>query len=462
MDAAKQYGPFAAAVVVGLAGFALGDWSLMAWLLAAAIACAGVVLQATRWGVLATAVLGLGSSGYLFSRKLESATGPSLCNVSDVVNCDVVNSSAASELFGIPIALLGAGYFLGVAVAALVAREANARLYQTTALLSVVGCLYSLYLAFESSRIGAVCVMCITIYLANGILLWAGIKGVKEEGRTLFDGLEKVAGSTSFVTTAATLVIVVLLGQTTWKSQKAAAPPLKKITGEAQPTGEPAPAPAPTEDLLSQLAKSYAAPRGPVLLDGDEPVLGDPNAKYTIVEFADYGCPHCAQAAVQLKQLVQQRPDVQVRFRPFALSGACNPAIEAKDGAERCRAAMAAECAHRQGKFWDYSGLVFQNQRDLSDNALSWAAEEVRLDMNAWAECMQDRETVRSVADSAVAGARAGVMGTPALFLKGTHGDQFVDVCWGPEGVLALIEATESGAQLPPPSLQSCHDLHQH
>lgn len=480
MNTNTQYAPFAVALVVGLSGFVLGDWSLMAWLLAAAIACGGVILLETRWGILATSVLGLGCSSYLFTRKLESASGPALCNVNDVINCDVVNSSAASELFGIPISLLGAGFFLGMAIAAILAKDASARLFSTSAALSSIGCLYSLYLAYESKQLGAVCVMCITIYLCCGLLLWAGLRGLKQSGNSLAVELPKIPGSTSFVTTSAVLVIVVLLGHTTWSSTARRGPQLPEITGAApapapantpaspephdhphpeEPHDHPHPSPGGTLDpeTVAQLGQSYTYARGPVALSGSEPVLGDPNAPYTIVEFADFGCPHCAQAAVQLKQLVQQVPEVQVRFRPFALSGACNPALQGQEGVERCRAAMASECANHQGRFWEYSSRVFANQRDLSDSSLLASAQAVGLDLPAFQTCMQDQETVRAVAEHAMAGARAGVMGTPALFLKGVHEDRWLDVCWGPEAVLALIELHRSGEPLPPPTQQSCY-----
>ncbi|HHO54522.1 MAG TPA: hypothetical protein ENK18_27535 [Deltaproteobacteria bacterium] len=467
MSTNTQYVPFAVALVVGLSGFALDDWSLMAWLLAAAIACGGVILVETRWGILATSVLGLGCSSYLFTRKLESASGPALCNVNDVINCDVVNGSAASELLGIPIALLGAGFFLGLAISALIAKEASARLFSTSAALSGVGCLYSLYLAFESKQLGAVCVMCITIYLCCGLLLWAGIRGIHQSGGSFAAEFPKIPGSTSFVTTSAVLVIVVLLGHTTWSSTVKRGPQLPEITGTAPDPVTPSPEPQehthpePSSSLdpstMAQLGQAYTYARGPVALSGSEPVLGDPNAPYMIVEFADFGCPHCAEAAIQLKQLVKQVPEIQVRFRPFALSGACNPALKGTEGVERCRAAMASECAKHQGKFWEFSSRVFANQRDLSDRSLVDSAQAVGLDLAAFQGCMQEEATVRSVAEHAVAGARAGVMGTPALFLKGVQEDRWLDVCWGPEAVLALVELHRSGEPLPTPTQQSCY-----
>ena len=475
MDVPTKYAPFAVAAAVGLAGLIPSDWSLMLWLLAAAIACGGVIREDPRWGILGTSVLGLGSSAYLFTRKLASATGPSLCNVSETINCDVLNNSPASEVMGIPIALLGSGFFLGVAIASVAARDARARLYASTTILAAVGVLYSVYLAGVAYTLGAVCVMCITIYLCTGLLVWAGLRGLHANGEALPQVMSEVPTSQSFVAIVATFLVVVLLGLSTWSGTEEDNPALPEITGEAtEATKPPGDAPDATEnsqpdalatrddntladaELAEQVAQLFTTARGPVALSGSEPVLGDPNAPYLVVEFADFGCPHCAQAAVQLKQLVQQVPDIQVRFRPFPLSGACNPLLEGEERIDRCRAAIAAECANRQGKFWEYAAVVFANHHDLSDAMLTSAMRQVGLDEAAFSTCMQDPEAVRSVAESAVAGGRAGVQGTPTLFIKGLDGDQWHDVCAGAEGVLGLVNLHQNGVKLPEPAQQSC------
>jgi protein-disulfide isomerase len=210
------------------------------------------------------------------------------------------------------------------------------------------------------------------------------------------------------------------------------------------------------------LAEMMGLPGGPIELDGTEQILGDPEAPYLVVEWADYGCPHCAMAAKELKILVQERPDIQVRFKTFPLSGACNPLIERQEGAERCKAAWAAECAGLQGRFWDLQALIFANQTHISDEDLAYMAEQAGLDFPAWEACMQDPSVMEGVVQDAIAGAKAGVQGTPALFLAGVlPGGQFVESCRGPAGVLELVEAHKAGTPLPSPQ-PSCFDPHGH
>lgn len=469
MEAANQYGAFAAALVVGLAGFVLGDWAVMAWLAAGVLAAAGVVWLSPRWGTLATAVLGLGCNLYLFERKLDPS-GSAICNVSAKVNCDLVNSSAASELFGIPIALFGAGFFLGVAIAALLPPGPANRLHQTVGAFSIVGCAYSVFLGFTAYQMGIACPMCMTIYACNALLLVASVLGMRQSGGVAGEPLAWVTESlrsSSMLAVAATFVATVLLGQSVYASHDrrseadkvldtiaarqavAPTPAPAPTTGAPTPTPNPSqPAPAGSQDeVTAKLAEAYVKPRGTVRLVGDEPLLGDPNAPYQVLEYACFGCPHCAQALGHLKQLVAEFPEVNVRFRSFPLSGECNAA--AREGRpEVCRAAMAAKCASKQGKFWDYATILFANQQMLADPLFAGAATEVGLNFDQFSACLTDPNTLKQVFDDAKSGADLEIMGTPTMFLKGAVGDDWVEVCWGAQGVAALIQADKQGIPL--------------
>lgn len=449
MEDLRSYAPFGVALLVGLMSFVAGDYALLVRMVAIAVACGGVVWHETRWGVVSTSVFGLGACAYLFWRKLDAAA-PSLCEVNSVQNCDLVNSSAASELFGVPISLLGSGYFLGLAIAALLPSTEAQRptLYRVTTLTGAAGCVYAVYLFTQMLQLGTTCPMCYGIYMACGLLVWAGMRGLGQSGTTLFDDLGELPSSATAVTVAGTFLVVVFLGYSTYSSSGS------EVSK---------PVDLDKDEDVDRLTTFYAPAEGPVELEGDEPVLGDPNAPYMVVEYADFGCPHCAQAGEALKMLVGQHPEIQVRFRPFPLSGACNPALPQSDiGIERCRAAMAGECATQQGRFWDYSSVVFRNQRDLSDAALEAAVTEVGLDLDRWRACMQDRNTVAEIVADGEAGFRAGVRGTPTLFLKGVYRDQWLDVCAGPEAVLLLTQLHQDGKQIPPPKFESCAEAQAH
>lgn len=90
---------------------------LVVTLLAALGLAAFLLGRDLRAGVIAAGSLAAACSAYLLARKLGYGE-TSICNLSDTVNCDVVNLSAASMLGPVPISALGLGWFGGVALAA--------------------------------------------------------------------------------------------------------------------------------------------------------------------------------------------------------------------------------------------------------------------------------------------------------------------------------------------------------
>jgi protein-disulfide isomerase/uncharacterized membrane protein len=451
MDALKDYGAFGLAVVLAAGGMVGPPEARVILLLLAALAvCVGFIMRSARAGIGASAFLAFGAAAYLFSLKLKSTEGPSLCNINEVFNCDVINTSAASEVAGVPIALLGMGLYMGIGIGALMKPSSTPRYLQFAGLINIVNIVYSVYLAYVASQIGAVCVMCLTMYAAHVLMLWGAIKGLKQLGKSLFDDIAPVFLSTSAMITVGTFGIITLVGMSTWNTASA-----RKGPGIVRPApatgGEKPQTPALRADALS-------VPRGPVGLSGTEPVLGNPNAPYMVIEFADYACPHCAMAAKEVKELVKMYPEVQVRFRPFPLTSQCNPDMERDMGVERCLAAMSGKCAQRQGKFWEMSSLMFANQSNLTGPDLSFMAGQIELDVPAWEACMGDPAIAADVQADALAGSMAGLAGTPTFFLKGTHGDRWVEVHEGVGGIVAAVSAHMTGQAMPEPGPP--HDQH--
>lgn len=145
----------------------------------------------------------------------------------------------------------------------------------------------------------------------------------------------------------------------------------------------------------------------------DDPQLGSPDARVTIVEFADFGCPYSRKSSFVLRSLAQQySEDVRYIYRDF-------PIVELHPQAER--AAEAAECANVQGKFWEYHDKLYLNQTDLSDARLIEYAREVNLDADAFANCLESGQFEAEVAEDYAAGIEAGVRGTPTFFINGNQ-----------------------------------------
>jgi protein-disulfide isomerase len=96
-----------------------------------------------------------------------------------------------------------------------------------------------------------------------------------------------------------------------------------------------------------------AVPQIPV---GTSPVRGPAEAWITVVEFSDFQCPYCATAQSTLATVLPEYgTDVRVVFKNYPLSFHSHART----------IAIAAECAHAQGRFWQFHDLVFGGQQAL-------------------------------------------------------------------------------------------------
>jgi len=82
-------------------------------------------------------------------------------------------------------------------------------------------------------------------------------------------------------------------------------------------------------------------------------------------------------------------------------------------------AALAAECAREQGKFWQISELMFANQQQLSpDNYEKWA-QQVGVDMGRFKKCFADQKYKSRIEEDQRTSMQLGARGTPAFFING-------------------------------------------
>ena len=141
------------------------------------------------------------------------------------------------------------------------------------------------------------------------------------------------------------------------------------------------------------------------------PSKGNKNARIQVVEFADFQCPFCKEAAGILKNVFAEFPDaLYFQYRHFP--------IEREHPFAR-GAAEASMCARDQGKFWEYHDILFQNQGDLSPAALNGYAQTIGLDMQAFLGCVKERVSAPLVQKDFNAGLLLGVAATPTFFING-------------------------------------------
>src|SRR3989344_1088154 len=167
------------------------------------------------------------------------------------------------------------------------------------------------------------------------------------------------------------------------------------------------------QSFLNQPASGSqpAADRSSLATD-DDPSVGPAGAAVVIVEFSDFQCPYCSQDYPVVKQLIRDYGDrVRFIYRDFPLVDTPPRALPA---------ALAANCAFEQGKFWEMHDKIFENQAALEEADLKRYAIQIGLNSVAFGGCLSSGKYVKEIEDDYNAGIEAGVEATPTFFVNGT------------------------------------------
>jgi protein-disulfide isomerase len=139
-------------------------------------------------------------------------------------------------------------------------------------------------------------------------------------------------------------------------------------------------------------------------------VKGPLDASIELVEYGDYQCPHC-RAAFPVVKAIERNYSKNLKFvyRNF-------PLAEAHPYAEQ--AAIAAEAAGQQGRFWQMHDTIYERQAELSPESLFIFAELIGLNMEKFEKDIKNKAIAEKVEADFVSGMRSGVNGTPSFFIN--------------------------------------------
>lgn len=368
------------------------------------------------WIAVVLAVVGFCLSVYSVQHHLElRANGQTnaLCNINSQINCDAVASSKYAEFLGIPIGVFGAGYFLAMLFLAgtTVNGHKTRREHEPTwFIMAGLGVLVSLVLGTISYfLIGKLCVVCIATYIVTflqAILAFALLKDGEKR-----DFIAKYIGNG--LTTSA---VAVALAVVVFNFMKPAA----QLPKELQDLPGKVDSPLDRNAALLPTAKEIPINRTPYSGAGEDYRLGGDDAKVVVVEFADYQCPACAEAKKTIDELAKMMGDsVLIVFKNFPLSNQCNSGVQSNMHPYSCDIARLARCAGQYGKFWEFHRMAFDEQPKASlEQAKEWGRRVGMTDPQMTA-CLNSAEILAKIRDDIDVGNRAGVDGTPTIFING-------------------------------------------
>lgn len=146
----------------------------------------------------------------------------------------------------------------------------------------------------------------------------------------------------------------------------------------------------------------------------DDPVKGKSDAPVTIVEFSDYQCPFCRRFHNEVLPRIEEEyistGKVRYIFRDFPLSF----------HKKAVPAAIAANCAGEQGKYWVMNDFLFNNPSKLDTESVLSSAGELGLDNEKFRKCVKSDSYEAEINEDFQKGREYGVKGTPSLFIGRT------------------------------------------
>jgi len=158
----------------------------------------------------------------------------------------------------------------------------------------------------------------------------------------------------------------------------------------------------------------------PVKISSDnDPVIGSQDAAITIIEFSDFQCPFCARFHIQTLPIIMDEyineGKVKLVFRDFPIQSIHPNAVPAS---------VAAECANEQEKFKEMHDILFERQKEWSNQETSGAIElfnqyarEMELKKEQFESCLTSAKYVEEIQKDLNDGRTYGITGTPGFFI---------------------------------------------
>jgi protein-disulfide isomerase len=154
----------------------------------------------------------------------------------------------------------------------------------------------------------------------------------------------------------------------------------------------------------------------PADIPSEGTTLGSPDAPLTIIEYSDFLCPYCRDAALQIVPQIEDEyiaaGEVKLVFKHFVVHGQ-----------EAVLAAGAAECASQQNAFWTYHDMLYLNAGsvDFSSENLKQFAVVLGLDTDSFNSCFDSQEYMDKLAADVDEARVRGVNSTPTFFVGQTE-----------------------------------------
>ena len=384
-----------------------------------------------RFFLLVTLILSIGgiatslySTWHHLQYKSKGATS-AICNLNQHWSCDQIAASKYSEFLNIPLGVWGLGFFIALfAISVLLIPKKTLTTKRNTHIsalvfLSFIGIITSICLGIISLFvINSYCITCTIIYLLSLLLtINAIIYLIKTKFKLILFPIKSDYAPWHGLVTSMVFVIITIAAFSGLSSPKVDVESFVDHPDQnnARRTQQF------IEGLLSK--KTYDIPinRSPYSGLGQDYFKGKADSLITIVEFADFQCPACAQAAKIPHVLLEKYPNqVNWVFKNYPLDKSCNNNVTFEGFHQHaCNIAVLARCAGIYNKFWSYHDLVFANYMKISDELAKSYAMDIGISQQQITQCLSSNDLLDKIKDDIALGNKLGVSGTPTIYVNG-------------------------------------------
>ena len=370
-----------------------------------------------RWIALLLVLAGLALSVILTDNYFRHVlTGQeSGCSISAYVDCDRVSQSRFAAVAGVPISAAAMAVYgaLGVLLALPMLRPFRRLTRTNLDVATVLGGLCAVaalvLLVIAAVVIRALCLYCAALQVVTFALFAVLLVRRGQHTRSAAGGRRQARGAGTVLGSALLALAVggVVASGVTLGLETSA-------IGAATRSASSATASLGTASLyLSRTTQPFSV--------ADSPGVGPADAPVQVVVFGDYNCSHCRDFDPEALRLAEDfAGDVRVVFKFFPLDATCNPYMGREQVSSSCVAAAAAYAAHQQDRFLDFHLLLFEYFQNHAPVRILANAEEAGVaDTEAFLATLQSEDTARHIRTDIDEAVRAGVQGTPTVFVNG-------------------------------------------
>lgn len=401
------------------------------------------------WLILLTAVLGALISAMLLNMHLDHQSSlHGFCSFagSETFDCEKVNASLYSRIFGIPVATLGLFFFglmclwmlfaLAGRMLDFVALPLAAALVASVVSVFFVGCLAIV----STMLIGAVCTFCALTWLAAGLILFLMAGAVKSEkaprfflavfcilrdgSQALFDVKRFGALSLLFVSTSLGLVWGIWVGSDRAEARISLTQLEKQVEWKQR-----------------IIREYYKSPKIDIDLVGVPVIAGNPNAPVTLVEYVDFGCPVCKKELAETMNVVMQHAKkVRLHVKSIPGDSQCNRHVKESEGGAVCRASWVAASFLDSPHYRPFFLNLMRFAPAVSDQEVRLVLQQMGMDPDVTVKEASDDEVKARVQRDIEELVASGADGVPVMVLN----DRLLAIGPIPPDVLELMILIES------------------